>query len=32
MKNDKKIWRLDYFELLPQQDHDIQNEINEESV
>ena len=29
MKNDKKISRLDYFELLPKQDHDKQNNINE---
>jgi len=29
MKNDKKIWNLDYFESLPKQDPDEQNEVNE---
>jgi len=29
MKNDKKIWKLDYFESLPKQDPDEQNEVNE---
>jgi len=35
MKNDKKIWKFDYFESLSQQDPDEQNEsnkINEEST
>jgi len=29
MKNGKKIWKLDYFESLPKQDPDNQNEVNE---
>jgi len=29
MNNDKKTWKLDYFQSLPQQDPDEKNEVKE---